>query len=50
MKIISTVRKLLFYKTTDLYTLDTRFEKKFQAYMKVKKKKKKKKFSEYGSI
>ena len=29
MKIISTVHKLLFFNTTDMYTLDTKIWKKF---------------------
>ena len=38
MKIVSTVHKLLLFKTTDLYTLDTKdVKKKFQAHLKVKK-------------
>ena len=36
MKIMSTVHKLLFFKTTDLYTLGTKILKNMLSHMKVK--------------
>ena len=43
MKILSTVHKLLFFKTTDLYTLDTKIWKNVLSSNESKKK-----FSEYA--